>query len=71
MAPKVAPTPKALVLPENTNFIAIANDSEANPRYKCFTRFMAESYLKGALFARPTLYLDILEEFWNSATVEE
>ena len=67
MAPKSAP--KALVLPENTN--VIANDSEANTRYKCFIRFVDESYLKETLFVRPTLYLGVLEEFWNSAIVEE
>lgn len=31
---------------------------------------MAESYIKDALSANPTLYLDILEQFWRSATVE-
>ena len=61
MAPKSAP--KSLTVPENTNFLAIASDSEANPRYKCFTHFVDESYLKEALFTRPTLYLDVLEEF--------
>ena len=69
MAPKSAP--KSLTVPENTNFLAISSDSEANPRNKCFTQFVAKSYLKEALFARPTLYLDILENLWNSATVEE
>ena len=69
MAPKSAP--KSLTIPENTNFLAIASDYEANPRYKCFTQFIVESYLKKALFIRPTLYLDVLENFWNAATVEE
>ena len=69
MAPKSAPRP--FVLPENTNFLAIASDAEANPIYKCCTKFISESYLKEALFARPTLYLDILEEFWGSVTMGE
>ena len=71
MAPKAATTPKFLVVPENTNFLVIMSDSEANPRYKCFSRFISKSYLKGALFSRPTLYLDILESFWNSVSYEE
>ena len=63
MASKVSPAPKSLVITKNTNFVVIATDSEVNPRYMCFTKFINESYLKGALFARPTLYIDILENF--------
>ena len=69
MAPKYAL--KSLTVPENTNLLAITSDFEANPMYKCFTRFVTESYIKETMFARPTLYLDILEDFWSSATVEK
>lgn len=31
---------------------------------------MVESYIKGTLFANPTLYLDILEKFWTIAEIE-
>ena len=56
----------------NTNFIAISSDVEApNPNYKCFVRWISESFIKGTLYANPTLYLDVLEEFWRSATYEE
>lgn len=60
----------ALTTSETTNYIAIANDSEARPRFKCFTWFLAQSYQSCALFAQPTLYVDILEHFWRSAIWE-
>ena len=42
-----------------------------NANYKCFVKFLAESYISGALTANPILYLDLLEQFWASAVVEE
>lgn len=55
----------------NTKFITISSDVEApNTNFKCFIKWMPESYIKDALSANPTLYLDILEQFWGTATVE-
>lgn len=56
---------------ETTNYLAIPSEAEATVRYKCFAKFLTESYLKNALLANPTLYLDVLEQFWGSAIVEE
>lgn len=38
------------IIPKNINVQAIINDSEDNSRNKCFTKFIDESYLSGALF---------------------
>lgn len=46
----------SFLFPDATNIIAIEHDCEANPRYKCFTRFI------DALFARPTPYILITFE---------
>ena len=59
-------------VPQTTNYIAITNDVEApNANYKCFVKFLAESCISGALTANPIIYLDLLEQFWASAVVEE
>lgn len=72
MAPKkVMSTFGSLVIPETINFIAICSEIEANGRYKCFVKFIADSYLQGALFAKPTLYVNVLEQFWKSVTCED
>lgn len=55
----------------NTNFVAISSDVEApNANYKCFVKWLNESYIKTALTSNLVLYLDMLEQFWDSATVE-
>lgn len=53
----------SLVIPKITNFIAIYSETEANKLYKYFVKFVADSYIQGALFAKPTLYVDVLEQF--------
>ena len=69
MAPKTQTAAStSLVIPETTNYLTIPSETEANPRYKCFVRFLNTSYLNGALFLNPTLYVDVLEAFWRSAT---
>ncbi|KAK1360215.1 hypothetical protein POM88_044689 [Heracleum sosnowskyi] len=67
MAPKV----QNYIIPDTTNVLAIPSDAEASPGYKCFVKFVSDSYLRGALFTNPTLYQDVLEAFWSTATSEE
>ena len=69
MAPKSQTSASnSLVIPETTNYLTIPSETEANPRYKCFVRFLNTSYLHGASFLNPTLYVDVLEAFWKSTT---
>ena len=69
MAPKTQTSAfSSLVIPETINYLTIPSKTEANPRYKCFVRFLNTSYLAGALFLNPTLYVDVLEAFWRLAT---
>ena len=69
MAPKIkSEASSSLTIPETTNYLTIPSENEANTRYKCFVCFLNSSYLNGALFKNPTLYIDILEAFWRTAT---
>ncbi|KAK1384969.1 hypothetical protein POM88_022704 [Heracleum sosnowskyi] len=69
MAPKsqTAASSNPLTIPKETNFLTIPSDAEANPRYKCFVRFLNTSYFHQALTMNPTMYIDLLEAFWRTA----
>ncbi|KAK1404414.1 hypothetical protein POM88_004019 [Heracleum sosnowskyi] len=71
MAPKsqTASSSIPLTIPKETNLLTIPSEAEANPRYKCFVRFLNTSYLRQALTLNPTLYVDVLEGFWRTALV--
>ncbi|KAK1360059.1 hypothetical protein POM88_044533 [Heracleum sosnowskyi] len=71
MAPKsqTVSTPIPLTIPKETNLLTIPSEAEAKPRYKCFVRFLNDSYLSQALTLNPTLYVDVLEGFWRTALV--
>ncbi|KAK1374023.1 hypothetical protein POM88_030216 [Heracleum sosnowskyi] len=71
MAPKsqTASSSNPLTIPKETNLPTIPSEAEANPRYKCFVRFLNTSYLHQALTMNPTLYVDVLEGFWRIAMV--
>lgn len=60
MAPKKSiSTNGILVIHKTMNYIVISSEIEANKRYKCFVKFVANSYIHEALFAKPTLYVDV------------
>ncbi|KAK1379297.1 hypothetical protein POM88_026041 [Heracleum sosnowskyi] len=71
MAPKSQTVSSSipLTIPKETNLLTIPSEAEANPRYKCFVRFLNTSYLRQALTLNPTLYVDVLEGFWRTALV--
>ncbi|KAK1365721.1 hypothetical protein POM88_041282 [Heracleum sosnowskyi] len=71
MAPKsqIVSSSIPLTIPKETNLLTIPSEAEANPRYKCFVRFLNTSYLRQALTLNPTLYVDVLEGFWRTALV--
>ncbi|KAK1379317.1 hypothetical protein POM88_026061 [Heracleum sosnowskyi] len=71
MAPKSQTVSSSipLTIPKETNLLTIPSEAEAKPRYKCFVRFLNDSYLSQALTLNPTLYVDVLEGFWRTALV--
>ncbi|KAK1373025.1 hypothetical protein POM88_029218 [Heracleum sosnowskyi] len=71
MAPKsqTASSSSPLNIPKETNLLTIPSEAEANPRYKCFVRFLNTSYRRQALTLNPTLYIDVLEGFWRTVLV--
>lgn len=48
---------------ETTNYLTISSDSAATSRYKCFTKFLVYSYLKGAFFKKSISGLGCLGSF--------
>lgn len=55
-------------LPKNeTNFLALTNLSLVVNQFKCFVQILGTSYISVALTSNHVLYIDILDEFWNSA----
>lgn len=71
MAPKsqTATSSIPLIIPKEINFLTISSDTEANPSYKCFARFVNTSYLRKALTMSLPMYVDILEGFWRTDVV--
>ena len=55
-------------IPKETNFLAFLDANQAPEIFQCFVKFLSESYFVGALTVNPVLYLDVLGDFWNTAT---
>ncbi|KAK1386444.1 hypothetical protein POM88_014622 [Heracleum sosnowskyi] len=58
------------VVPKS-NFVALESEADASDQYKCFVKFLNGSHIKDALLCKPTLNLDVLEDFWATTMVEE
>ncbi|KAK1389973.1 hypothetical protein POM88_018151 [Heracleum sosnowskyi] len=71
MAPKsqTVSSSNPLTISKETNLLTIPSETEANPRYKCFVRFLNTSYLRQSLTQNPTLYVDVFEGFWRTSMV--
>lgn len=69
MALKTAPT--TFTIPQTTNYLTFPSINDIKDQNKCFVHFPNNPYLKGALTANPTLYIEAFEEFWRTIMCTE
>ncbi|XP_074336861.1 protein neprosin-like [Apium graveolens] len=59
-----------VVIPKyGTNYLAFTYVNQYPSSFKSFLKFLPKTYFVSALTANPILYMDVLNEFWNSTVV--